>query len=92
MLVVRDLVLGSSRFKEFLASPEGIPTNILTDRLKRLLEHGVAQQVPDAAGSKHMAYALTAKGEALRPILLAMKNWGLAWEKGTRAMLTEKPR
>jgi hypothetical protein len=34
----------------------------------------------------------TAKGEALRPILLAMKNWGLAWEKDTRAMLTEKPR
>jgi DNA-binding HxlR family transcriptional regulator len=33
-----------------------------------------------------MAYALTAKGEALRPILLAMKNWGLAWEKHTRAM------
>lgn len=85
LLVIRDLLLGKARFKDFLASPEGIPTNILTERLKRLLEHGVVCQVRDAGGSRHLAYALTEKGKALLPVVRAMKDWGLAWEEGTRA-------
>lgn len=88
LLVIRDLILGKSRFKDFLASPEGIPTNILTDRLKRLLEHRVVKQVSDSAGSRHLAYELTDKGAALLPVLVAMKDWGLTWEKGTKAALT----
>ncbi|MEQ1839453.1 MAG: helix-turn-helix domain-containing protein [Verrucomicrobiales bacterium] len=80
LLVIRDLLLGKSRFKDFLASPEGIPTNILTERLKRLLEHQVIIQVSDAAGSRHLAYQLTDKGLALFPVLTAMKDWGLTWE------------
>lgn len=87
LLVIRDLILGRSRFKDFLASPEGIPTNILTDRLKRLLEHRLVIQVSPAGGSRHLAYQLTEKGQALLPVLGAMKDWGLAWEKGTRAGL-----
>ncbi len=87
LLVIRDLILGKSRFKEFLASPEGIPTNILTERLKRLLEHQVVVQVSEAGGSRHLAYQLTKKGNALLPIVRAMKEWGLSWEKGTRAGL-----
>ena len=87
LLVIRDLLLGKARFKDFLASPEGIPTNILTERLKRLLEHGVVCQVRDAGGSRHLAYALTEKGTALLPVVRAMKDWGLAWEEGTRAGL-----
>ncbi len=87
LLVIRDLILGRSRFKDFLTSPEGIPTNILTERLKRLLEHQVVTQVCAAEGSKHLAYQLTEKGHALLPIVKAMKDWGLAWEKGTRAGL-----
>jgi DNA-binding HxlR family transcriptional regulator len=71
-------------FKDFLASPEGIPTNILTDRLKRLLEHQVVIQVSDAAGSRHLAYQLTEKGRALLPVVGAIKDWGLTWEKGAR--------
>jgi DNA-binding HxlR family transcriptional regulator len=85
LLVIRDLILGRSRFKDFLASPEGIPTNILTERLKRLLEHRVVIQVSATEGSKHLAYQLTEKGHALLPIVKAMKDWGLTWEKGTRA-------
>jgi DNA-binding HxlR family transcriptional regulator len=84
LLVVRDLIFGKTRFKDFLASPEGIPTNILADRLKRLLENDVAEQVSDAEGSKHLAYQLTPKGSALLPIVRAMKDWGLKWEAGTR--------
>jgi len=84
LLVVRDLVMGAERFKEFSAAPERIPTNLLADRLARLQRHGVVEQVPAADGSKHPAYRLTAKGCALLPVLAAMRDWALRWEKGTR--------
>ncbi len=90
LLVVRDLVLGAERFREFAASPEGIPTNVLTERLQRLLHHEVIEQVAAADGTRHPAYRLTAKGKALFPVLEAMRDWGLVWEKGTRVMLRPK--
>jgi DNA-binding HxlR family transcriptional regulator len=86
LLIVRDLVLGRSRFKDFTASPENIPTNILTERLARLLTGGIVQQNPAADGAKRMAYELTEKGRALLPVLKAMRDWGLRWEQGTEAM------
>lgn len=87
LLVIRDLFLGKTRFKDFEASPEGIPTNILAERLSRLLIHGLALQLPFAPGGKQLAYQLTEKGRALLPVLRAMKDWGLAWEPGTQVML-----
>ncbi|MBU6327043.1 MAG: helix-turn-helix transcriptional regulator [Verrucomicrobia bacterium] len=87
LLVVRDLLLGRSRFKEFSASPEGIPTNILSNRLLRLRKFGIIEMVAAADGSRHPAYQLTGKGRSLRPLVAAMKTWGLAWEKGTRAAM-----
>ena len=87
LLVVRDLVLGRSRFKDFTASPEGIPTNILSDRLERLLAGGIVEQMPTSEGAKRQAYRLTEKGAALRPVLKAIRDWGLAWEPGTQAAM-----
>ncbi|MDB6005140.1 MAG: yodB [Prosthecobacter sp.] len=87
LLVIRDLMLGRSRFKDFVSSPEGIPTNILSDRLERLLEAGIVRQIPASDGGKRMAYELTEKGEALRPILKSMRDWGLSWEAGTKILL-----
>ena len=87
LLVVRDLVLGRSRFKDFTSSPEGIPTNILSNRLERLLETGIVTQCPAADGSKRQAYHLTEKGRALTEVLKAVRDWGLQWEPGTSAML-----
>lgn len=84
LLVIRDLLLGRSRFKDFAASPEGIPTNLLADRLERLVAGGVARRVA-LPGGKRFAYEVTEKGRDLRPVLLAMKEWGLRWEEGTRA-------
>jgi len=88
LLIIRDLVLGRSRFKDFATSPEGIPTNILADRLARLLDHGVIAQIPAADGTKRLAYQLTKKGTALRPILKAMRDWSLQWQEGTEARLS----
>ena len=86
LLIVRDLFLGRTRFKDFTASPEGIPTNILADRLERLLANGVVEQIPAEDGTKHLAYRLTQKGKALGSMLKAMRDWGLAWDKSTRVM------
>ena len=86
LLVIRDLFFGRTRFKEFAASPEGIPTNILTDRLERLLARGIIEQIPAEDGTKRMAYRLTKKGKALGPVLRAMRDWGLAWDKSTRVL------
>ncbi len=84
LLVIRDLFFGRSRFKDFTASPEGIPTNILSNRLERLLKHGLAERIPTEDGGKRFAYYLTEKGRSLRPILEAMRDWGLKWETNTR--------
>lgn len=80
-------MLGRERFKEFAASPEGIPSNILSERLQRLLRHGIAEQVPAADGSQRMAYRLTAKGRALRPVVKALRDWALQWEPETEALM-----
>ena len=86
LLIVRDLLFGRTRFRDFTASPEGIPTNILTDRLERLLAHGVVEQIPAEDGTKRLAYRLTEKGQALKSVLRAMRDWGLAWERSTQVM------
>ncbi|MDB4429454.1 helix-turn-helix transcriptional regulator [Akkermansiaceae bacterium] len=89
LLVVRDLMLGRTRFKEFMASPEGIPTNILTERLNRLVEHGIIEKALVSEGSKRFAYLLTDKGKALRPVLKSIMKWGLEHEEGTRVGLSK---
>ena len=88
-MIVRDLMLGRSRFRDFSASPEAIPTNILSDRLERLLEHNIVEQIPAQDGTKRFAYRLTEKGQALQPVLRAMRDWGLEWDKTTRVMRDE---
>jgi DNA-binding HxlR family transcriptional regulator len=87
LLVIRDLLLGRTRFRDFTASPEGIPTNILSERLERLLDHEIVEQIPAHDGTKRFAYQLTKKGKALQPVLEAMRDWGLAWDKETKALL-----
>lgn len=87
LLIVRDLMCGRSRFKELTASPEGIATNLLSERLVRLVRHDIIEQMPSPDGTKHRAYRLTPKGQALRPLLAAMRDWGLRWQSGTEARM-----
>lgn len=76
LLVIRDLLfVGKRRFGEFLTSPEGIPTNILTDRLRRLEESGVVTKVPYQLRPARHEYQLTAKGRDLFPVLRALMEW-----------------
>jgi DNA-binding HxlR family transcriptional regulator len=92
LLVVRDLLQGPRRFKDFEASPEGIPTNILSERLERLLHHDVIEQIPASEGARRMAYQLTEKGRSLRGVLQVLRDWGLKWEPGTQDLLSKPSR
>lgn len=86
MLVIRDLFLGRTRYKEFTESPERIPTNILAERLERLLEAGLVTREPVSPGGKRMGYRLTPMGRSLRPVLESMRDWGLGWFPDTKVL------
>ncbi len=77
LLVVRDLVRGKRRFADFLESSEGIPTNILADRLKHLQSAGIVAAHRYSEQPPRMEYVLTPKGEDLRPLVREMVDWGV---------------
>ena len=83
LLVVRDLLLGKTTYTEFQKSPEGIPTNILAERLKRLQAAGIIEKSRYQERPVRYAYHLTAKGRDLRPVLSAMIDWGNKYIPGT---------
>ena len=60
-----------------MESPEQIPTNILADRLKRLVSLGIVQSRRYSDHPPRLEYQLTAKGEDLRSVLRAMVEWGV---------------
>lgn len=78
LLIVRDLFIGKRRYSEFLESPEAVPTNILADRLKRLLAEGVIEKTAYSDKPKRYEYALTEKGRALGPVLQEFVKWANA--------------
>jgi DNA-binding HxlR family transcriptional regulator len=82
LLILRDMMLrGFSTFKEFLTSYEGIATNILTDRLKRLIAHGIITTKEDPSDGRKLIYVLTPKGLDLAPILTEMVLWAAKHEE-----------
>lgn len=77
LLVVRDLMFfGKHEYKEFLASPEAIATNILSDRLKKLVTAEIAAEKTHPENKSRKYYYLTEKGKALLPMLIEMARWG----------------
>lgn len=85
LLVIRDLVFkGRSGFTEFLNGGEGIATNVLTDRLKRLEEHEIVKKDSSARGTTGR-YRLTLKGLDLLPILLEIIRWSAKYDPNTAA-------
>ena len=97
LLVIRDMMFGNRRhFRELLAkSEEGIASNILADRLKRLVEQGIVSRADDPSHKQKAIYSLTEKGIELLPVLAQMSAWGLKHlpvteELGIRAQLLEE--
>ena len=75
LLVVRDLVLGLTRFDQLLDSL-GIASNVLTDRLNRLVDEEIAERVRYSERPERFEYRLTEKGLELGLVLLALMQWG----------------
>ncbi|MBV8256331.1 MAG: helix-turn-helix transcriptional regulator [Actinobacteria bacterium] len=75
LLVIRDVGLGRRRFDE-LQSSLGVATNVLSDRLARLVDDGVLERVRYSEKPERFEYRLTEKGAELRTPLLALMQWG----------------
>jgi DNA-binding HxlR family transcriptional regulator len=86
LLLIRDLLHASASYSELLASPEGIPTNILAERLKRLERSGIITKTPYQKRPLRFSYSLTKKGRDLRPVLVAFMRWANQHLPGVSAM------
>ncbi len=81
LLIIRDMMLRGFRYyKDFLKSYEGIATNILADRLRKLEAHGMITTERDPSDGRKLIYLLTAKGIDLAPVLTEMVLWAAAHE------------
>jgi DNA-binding HxlR family transcriptional regulator len=80
LLIVRDAYLGARRFEDFRAS--GIADNILSARLKRLVDEGILERRRYDERRERFEYLLTEKGRALMPVLAALRRWGKEWTEG----------
>jgi DNA-binding HxlR family transcriptional regulator len=81
LLIIRDMMLrGFRTYKEFLGSYERIATNILADRLQKLMAHGIVTTGRDPSDGRKLIYSLTPKGIDLAPVLTEMVLWAAAHE------------
>ena len=81
-MILRASFNGLKHFEEFL-SELGIARNILSNRLAKLVEHGILKREPCADDRRKIEYRLTEKGLDLLPAMLALRQWGEKWELGT---------
>ncbi|MEO5773799.1 MAG: helix-turn-helix domain-containing protein [Sphingomicrobium sp.] len=80
-LILRGAFNGLHHFEEFQAGL-GVARNILADRLSKLVNGGIMERTHDCADRRKVIYSLTAKGEALLPVLVALRQWGEEWGQG----------
>jgi DNA-binding HxlR family transcriptional regulator len=90
LLIIRDMMLrGFRSYKEFMECYEGIATNILADRLRKLIEYGIIAAEPDPKDGRKVNYVLTRKGMDLAPVLTEMVLWAAAHEETGNQQLVE---
>lgn len=80
-LILRGAINDLHHFEEFQAGL-GIARNILSDRLGKLVAGGILERSPDPSDKRKVIYSLTRKGEALVPVVLALRQWGEEWGHG----------
>jgi DNA-binding HxlR family transcriptional regulator len=77
LLILRDMIFGGRRhFRELLQSQEGISSNILADRLHRLVDQGILTRSDDPTHKQKAIYSLTEAGIALVPVFATIGAWG----------------
>ena len=77
LLVVRDLFLGDTRFTEIRKRSPGMPTKMLSDRLKSLEQHGIVERKVYSEHPLRAEYQLTTLGLSLEPVVSAIFAWGM---------------
>jgi DNA-binding HxlR family transcriptional regulator len=81
LLVIRDIMFAGKRhFREFLASDEAISSNILADRLVKLVDAGVLTRAGDPEHKLKAIYSLTEKGIELLPVIAEISRWSRKYE------------
>lgn len=81
LLIVRDAFFGVRRFADFQRDL-GIAKNVLSQRLRKLVEHDILERVDVGEHGERFEYRLTEKGEALLPVLTTLREWGDRWVFG----------
>jgi DNA-binding HxlR family transcriptional regulator len=85
-LILRGALNGLQHFEEFQAGL-GIARNILSDRLGKLVVGGILKRESDPSDRRRVVYSLTAKGEDLLPVVLALRQWGEEWGHGSPSVV-----
>ena len=81
VLILRDLLSGTKRFGELKKSIGSISQKVLTSNLRSMEEDGLLTRKVYAEVPPRVEYTLTELGESLRPVLLAMQQWGLEYQE-----------
>jgi DNA-binding HxlR family transcriptional regulator len=93
LLIIRDMMLrGFRSYKEFMECYEGIATNILADRLRKLIANGMITAEPDPTDGRKLIYFLTTKGIDLAPVLTEMVLWASRHENTGNQELIQQMR
>ena len=81
LLILRNLLSRPWRFNELKKDLDGISQKVLTDSLRSMEEDGIITRTVYPEVPPHVEYALSDLGESMRPILDAMKDWGINYKK-----------
>src|SRR6202022_476613 len=87
LLIIRDAFLGIRRFSEFQKNI-GLAKNILTVRLRTLVDQGILKTAPASDGSAYQEYLLTPKGRGIFPILVALRQWSEEFDERPEEIAT----
>ncbi len=87
MLIIREALFGVSRFGEF-QKRLGLAKNILTVRLRALVDQGILKTAPASDGSAYQEYLLTPKGRGVFPILVALRQWSEEFDERPEEIAT----
>lgn len=82
VLIIRELLKGTYRFNELHRSIEGISQKVLTENLRKLEADGIIERTVYAEVPPRVEYSLSELGDTLRPIIAAMRAWGLDYMNG----------
>jgi DNA-binding HxlR family transcriptional regulator len=88
LLIIRELFFGFDKFSVLKERLPGIPSRVLSERLKKLEEHGLVARRVYSQHPLRAAYRLTDLGQSLKPVLGAIASWGMAHELSERERRT----